>query len=300
MALVVLDHFGMIPQLRQGLAVAATPFYWLADAPRRFSEWGSESLSSNEVLRSENAQLKSEQLEFHARLLKLDALEAENERLRELLNSSSLVDERVRVAELIGLSPDPARQIVILNRGSNDGVYVGQPVLDAYGLLGQVLEVTPVSSRVLLITDGLHAVPVQVNRNGLRAVAEGNGKPHALDVRYVSASADIRKGDLLVTSGLGGRFPAGYPVAVVESVAFDSGATFAEVVARPSAQLARSRYVLLVFSEAPPAPPPVATPAPPAPACPPPAAEQAKAAPAKAAEPKPRRAAQSHKDQEAR
>lgn len=257
LALVALDHFGFVPQLRQALAMAATPFYWVADVPRRVSEWSAESLSSIDQLREENQRLKTEHLELQARQLKLASLEAENERLRELLNSSSLVDERVRVAELIGVSPDPARQIAILNRGSNDGVYVGQPVLDAYGLVGQVVEVTPVSSRVLLVTDGMHAVPVQVNRNGLRAVAEGNGKPHALDVRYVSASADIRKGDLLVTSGLGGRFPPGYPVAVVDSVAFDSGATFAEVVARPSAQLARSRYVLLVFSEHAPEPAPV-------------------------------------------
>lgn len=266
MALLVLDRSGYAPQLRQSLAAAAAPFYWLADLPRRASDWSGEQLSSLDQLRAENARLRAEALERDARLLKLASLEAENARLRELLNSSSLLADNVRVAELIGVSPEPSQQVVILNRGSNDGVFVGQPVLDAYGLLGQVMEVTPVSARVLLVTDGSHAVPVQVNRNGLRAVAEGKGLPHELEVRYVSASADIRKGDLLVSSGLGGRFPAGYPVAVVESVAFDTGETFAEVRARPAAQLSRSRYVLLVFPEkqpeaAAPAPAPAPVPA---------------------------------------
>jgi rod shape-determining protein MreC len=135
-----------------------------------------------------------------------------------------------------------------LNKGASDGVFVGQPLIDADGLMGQVVEVSSDTARALLITDVTHSVPVQVNRNGVRAIAEGTGALGSLEIRNVSSNTDIQAGDLLVTSGLGGRFPEGYPVAVVKEVERDTGEAFARVVAVPSAALDRTRHVLLVFT----------------------------------------------------
>ncbi len=170
-------------------------------------------------------------------------------RLRELLNSSALVNEKVEVAELIGMDPNPFTHRIIINKGERDGVVLGQPVLDARGLMGQVVELMPYTSRVLLLTDTTHSIPVQVNRNGLRAIASGTGNPERLELRHVADTADIKEGDLLVSSGLGQRFPAGYPVATVKEVIHDSGQPFAIVRAVPTAALNRSRYLLLVFSD---------------------------------------------------
>jgi rod shape-determining protein MreC len=175
-------------------------------------------------------------------------LTEQNVRLRELLNSSSLVDERVLVAELVGVDPNPFTQRILINRGERDGVFLGQPVLDAAGLMGQVVEVTPYTARVLLITDITHSLPVQVNRNGLRAIASGTGNNEWLELRFIGDTADIRLGDILVSSGLGQRFPAGYPVGRVISVSQDPAKPFADVRVTPTAQLSRSRYMLLVFS----------------------------------------------------
>jgi rod shape-determining protein MreC len=173
----------------------------------------------------------------------------QNVRLRELLNSSALVDDQVLVGELIGVDPNPFTQRLLIDKGEKDGVFIGQPVLDARGLMGQVVEVMPYSSRVLLLTDATHSIPVQVNRNGLRAIASGTGNPERLELRHVADTADIKEGDLLVSSGLGQRFPAGYPVATVREVNHDSGQPFAVIRAEPTAALNRSRYVLLVFTD---------------------------------------------------
>ncbi|MNH15206.1 Cell shape-determining protein MreC [compost metagenome] len=170
-------------------------------------------------------------------------------RLRELLNSSALVNEKVEVAELIGVDPNPFTHRILINKGERDGVVLGQPVLDARGLMGQVVELMPYTARVLLLTDTTHSIPVQVNRNGLRAIASGTGNPERLELRHVADTADIKEGDLLVSSGMGQRFPAGYPVATVNEVIHDSGQPFAIVRAIPTAALNRSRYMLLVFSD---------------------------------------------------
>ena len=153
------------------------------------------------------------------------------------------------MAELIGMDPNPFTHRIIINKGERDGVVLGQPVLDARGLMGQVVELMPYTSRVLLLTDTTHSIPVQVNRNGLRAIASGTGNPERLELRHVADTADIKVGDLLVSSGLGQRFPAGYPVATVKEVIHDSGQPFAIVRAVPTAALNRSRYLLLVFSD---------------------------------------------------
>ncbi len=227
----------------------AHSFYWITDIPSRVAEWGTESVKTRESLQQENQALKSELLIHRRKLQQMATLAAENVRLRQLLNSADMIQDRVLVAELIDVSPDPLAHKVIVNRGTNQGVYVGQPLLDASGLMGQVVQVSANSSQVLLITDSTHALPVQVNRNGVRAIAEGVGDLYTLKLRHVSNTVDVRKGDLLVSSGLGQRFPVGYPVAVVESVTHDPGKPFATVLARPKAQLNRSRHVLLVFSQ---------------------------------------------------
>ena len=235
--------------LRAKLGEVATPIYWLADVPQRLSLWGRNTLVGGDQLQAENAALKEELLIHKRKLQTMASLAAENVRLRHLLNSADTLQDRVLVAELIGVSPDPMSHIVIVNKGAQDGVYLGQPLLDATGLMGQVVEVNRLSSRVLLITDSSHALPVQVNRNGVRAVLEGAGDLYQLQLRHVSNTVDIRAGDLLVSSGLGQRFPVGYPVAEVAEVVHDPGQPFARVIAKPKAQLNRSRHVLLVFSD---------------------------------------------------
>lgn len=234
--------------VRASLSVIAAPFYYLADLPQRFGSWSDDAVLSRDQLQREIEKLRAESLLLQAKVQKLASLEAENVRLRELLNSSSLLDETVLVAELLGVNPDPLRHQLIINKGSEDGVFVGQPVIDAQGLIGQVTELGPTTSRVLMITDATHAIPVQVNRNGLRSIVEGNGRQDELELRHVAATMDIKVGDLLVSSGLGQRFPVGYPVGVVSEVTVDPGQEFAVVKARPSAQLNRSRHVLLVFT----------------------------------------------------
>src|SRR5690606_3533546 len=206
-------------------------------------------ISSRSELLAENEKLKAEALLLQRRLQKLAALTEQNVRLRELLNSAALVDEQVLVGELIGVDPNPFTHRIIIDKGGKDGVFLGQPVLDARGLMGQVVEVMPYTSRVLLLTDTTHSIPVQVNRNGLRAIAVGTGNPESLELRHVADTADIKEGDLLVSSGMGQRFPAGYPVATVKEVIHDSGQPFAIVRATPTAALNRSRHLLLVFSD---------------------------------------------------
>lgn len=225
----------------------ATPFYWLADVPYRFGDWSRHSLQDWRSLQTENESLRQEKLILTAQVAKMAALSAENARLRQLLNSAAHVDDSVLIAELVAVAPDPLRHIVVINKGADAGVYVGQAVIDGHGLVGQVMEVSRYFSRVLQISDTTHAVPVQVNRNGVRAIAEGTGLVDALQLSHVASSTDIKVGDLLVTSGMGGGFPPGYPVAVVTEVAEGEGQPFLKVKARPTAHLDQSRHLLLVF-----------------------------------------------------
>jgi rod shape-determining protein MreC len=180
-------------------------------------------------------------------LLKLAALEEENIRLRELLDSSFEVGEKRLIAELMSVNLDPYKHQIKINKGELDDIYPGQPLLDAKGVMGQIVHAGPYTSTAVLITDPSHAIPVQVNRNGLRSIALGSGTINRLDLPYIPNNADIQPGDLLITSGLGGHFPPGYPVAIVDAVQHDPGRTFSQVVATPLAHLNRSREVLLVW-----------------------------------------------------
>ncbi len=235
--------------LRYALAYFSTPFYFAGDIPVQLTQTFFEALQSNEDLQKKNAGLQEQVLLLQLRVQKLAALTAENVRLRELLNAASMVDETVSVVEIIGVDPDPARQEVLINQGENSAVRIGMPVLDSEGVMGQVREVGPYASRVILLADSSHAIPVQVNRNGLRAIAVGGGRLDKLILTHVPDTADVQVGDLLISSGLGQRFPEGYPVGVVTEVEHHPGLPFARVEARPSARLDKSRQVLLLRND---------------------------------------------------
>jgi len=235
--------------VRTQLSLVAAPFYWVVDVPSRVVGQFSDVISSRRELMADNERLRAESLILNAKLQKYIELRAENVRLRELMNSAERLNDTVVVAEVVAVASDPNRHQLVVDKGSRDGAFVGQPVIDATGLLGQITEVGLLQSRVLLITDSAHALPVRVSRNGLRAIAEGTGLIDELALTHVAATTDIQVGDLLVSSGLGGRFPGGYPVGEVIEVSIDPGQPFAEVRARPMAKLDRSRNVLLVFSE---------------------------------------------------
>ncbi|HEY8939422.1 MAG TPA: rod shape-determining protein MreC [Cellvibrio sp.] len=248
MVLVVVGLYtDKLEPLREELAQLVTPFYQITNVPTRVNDWRKDTFVSQADLKVENEALKTELLIHQRKLQQLASLAAENVRLRQLLNASQMLQDTVLIAELIGVSPNPLSHKVIINRGTKDGAFKGQPVLDAFGLMGQVTEVSENSSTVLLISDSTHAIPVQVNRNGVRAIAEGTGDLNSLSLRHVSANTDIRAGDLLVSSGLGDRFPVGYPVAEVLQVVRDPGKAFLTVIAKPMARLDRSRHLLLVF-----------------------------------------------------
>lgn len=248
-SLMVLDHrYNTLESLRSTLSVVLYPVQYLASLPASLGELASESFTSRNKLESERARLHAENLELRGRLQKFEALEAENMRLRGLLDSSFKVGDRVLIAELIAVEQDPFRQVVLINKGKTSGLYEGQPVLDANAVVGQVTHINPFTASVLLITDATHALPVQVNRNGLRTIALGTGLINQLELPHLPNNADIEVGDLLTTSGLGGRFPPGYPVAQVVAVKHEPGRPFASVIAETTAQLDRLREVLLVWT----------------------------------------------------
>ena len=234
--------------LRSALSVLLYPLQAVINLPAKSGFWLSENLTTRERLLEENEQLSSQQLLINARLQKFAALESENQRLRELLGSSIKVGERTMVAELMTIDMAPFSQQVVINKGSLDDVYENQPLLNANGIMGQTLHVTPFTSTAILITDPSHATPVEVNRNGLRTIAFGTGDTTRLELLHIPNNADIEVGDLLVTSGLGGRFPARYPVAKVTRVIRNPGEPFAEVSAEPTGKLLSTREVLLVWS----------------------------------------------------
>jgi len=238
-----------IPRMKEGrawLSLVVTPLQWVVDIPARVADSLSGVLVDRANLVRENEALKSEALVLERQVQQMAAMAAENIRLRELLAASERLDPPTRLVELIGVNPDPFQHEVILNKGHEDEVFVGQPVLDAGGVMGQVVSLSHYTSRVMLITDARSAVPVEINRNGFRGIALGKGALGELELEHIPDTADIQQGDLLVTSGLGGRFPRGYPVARVVEVVRDPGQPFKLIRAEPAARLDRSRYLLLV------------------------------------------------------
>ena len=248
-SLMLLDHREEhLSRIRQAFSLVVYPIRVGVDLP--FAGWrlASRALSDQSTLLEENSRLKSERLAVDVRLQRLAALEAENDRLRAMLESSARVSDRVLVVEILAVDLDPYRQRFTINRGLSDGVYVGQALLDADGVVGQIVHVEIMTSEVVLISDADHALPVAVNRNGLRTIVVGTGDSSRLRLPYLTNNADIEPGDLLMSSGLGGIFPSGYPVGRVLEVHRQPGQSFAEVIAEPAAQLDRDREVLLVWT----------------------------------------------------
>ena len=224
------------------------PLYWIANIPLRVQEWSANSLTPRSEIESDNLRLSKESLIYHGQLQRMSDLAAENMRLRRLLNATELLQDSVLVTEVIGVSANPLRHTLTVDRGSADNVFVGQPLLDAEGLMGQIITVHKNLSTALLITDSNHALPVQVLRNGLRSIAEGRADYNRLNLKFVSPTADIREGDKLVSSGLGGLRPAGYPVGTVLSIVNKPGDNFLEIDIDPSAEIDRSRHLLLLYT----------------------------------------------------
>jgi rod shape-determining protein MreC len=245
--LMVLDHRNQhLVEVRKDLAAMLHPIQLLVSAPANINRQISESLTSRSNLIEENRRLKREALALNARMLRMTALEAENARLRALLDSTKKVGDDSLIAEILSVDLNPFRNMILINRGSNDGAYIGQAVIDADGIIGQIIRDRRVSSEAMLITDVDHAIPVELVRNRLRTIAVGTGELNRLSLPYLPVSADIRDGDVFITSGLGGKFPPGYPVGTVRSVRSVPGLPFLEVDAEPAAALNRIREVLLI------------------------------------------------------
>jgi rod shape-determining protein MreC len=247
-AIMVLDHRGgYLETTRSWLQTAVSPLYAVVQAPSQLWNWLTGSFSDRAHLRTENARLTDELRSARVKLLRFDALTEENRRLRAIRNASQGIGERTLIAEIVQISMDPYRHRVRINKGSEDGVFKDQPVLDAFGIVGQITRVDHIGAEVILISDNEHAIPVQVNRNGIRTIAVGTGDIHRLSLPFLTGESDVKPDDLLVSSGLDGIFPAGYPVARISKVERNPAETFAVVEATPLAQLDRSREVLLLW-----------------------------------------------------
>ena len=233
--------------VRKSIGVAVYPLRVIVDAPVRVWNWFADSTTSRNDMQLELARLKAERLLTNARLQKLNSLEAENARLRAMLDARAQVRDKTRVAEIMSVDANPYDHSLVIDIGTLDGVMDGQALVDANGVVGQVIEAGLMTSQAMLISDTDHALPVEVNRSGLRTIVVGTGTIDSLDLPFVVNNADIRVGDLLVTSGLGGTFPAGYPVAVVDSVTRIPYEAYADVTAKPAASLGQVREVLLIF-----------------------------------------------------
>lgn len=233
--------------VRTSIGAAMYPLRVIVDAPVRLWDWLGESTTSRSDMQLELARLKAERLLTNARLQKLNSLEAENNRLRAMLDARAQVRDKTRVAEIMSVDANPYEHSLVIDIGTQDGVMNGQALVDADGVVGQVIEAGLLTSQAMLISDTDHALPVEVNRSGLRTIVVGTGTIDKLQLPFVVNNADIRVGDLLVTSGLGGTFPQGYPVAVVETVTRIPQEAYADVTARPAASLGQVREVLLIF-----------------------------------------------------
>jgi len=248
--LLVIDHQNdYLNGTRKAIGAAVYPLRVVVDAPVSLWRWIGETTSSRNELALQNSRLNAERLLTNARLQRFSALEAENARLRSMLEATASVRDQVRVAEIMSVSSNPFRHVLVIDKGTRDGVYDGQAMVDADGVVGQVVAAGLLSSQGLLISDPDHALPVEVNRNGLRTIAVGTGEYDSMDLPFLPNNADVNEGDLLVTSGLGGAFPAGYPVAVVESVTRIPQEPFALVTARPAAALNQVREIMLIWSQ---------------------------------------------------
>ena len=245
------DHLGRI---RRFLSVVAYPVQVAVASPFEGWNWFRESVTTRDVLRSDNARLQAQLRLAEFKLQRYEALEVETQRLRALRDNTAGVADRFIIGNIMDVDLDAFRERVLVDKGARDGVFVGQAVLDSGGVFGQVARVEELTSEVILASDPAHAIPVQINRNGLRTIAVGTGDTSRLKLPYLPTSADVVAGDLLVTSGLGGGFPLGYPVGTVATVKRDPAQSLADVDVRPAAALDRSRELMFVWLKPSPAP----------------------------------------------
>lgn len=251
-ALIFFDHKMKSFEIVRGyLQSIVSPMQYIANTPKQMMTWTAENVITRKALMEENQALKINELRYQEQLMQLDIVRQENDRLRLLLASPLRSEMKKMVAEILSVDSDPYTHQIVINRGANDGVYEGQPVVDEQGIVGQILLVGTTTSRVILVTDVTHAVPVRVSRNGIRMLASGSGRIDRISHAYVPHSADIRTDDILVTSGLGGKYPEGYPVSKVTLVRKDESRPFAQVLSTPIARIDRLRYLLLLWPEKP-------------------------------------------------
>jgi rod shape-determining protein MreC len=246
--LMVADHRQhRLAAIRDGIATLAYPIQWALQAPIQAWDALRESFATKTRVEAENVKFASDNLVLRLKLLRYESLEQENQRLRAVRESSPRAVQRSLVAEILRVDLDPFRQRVLVNKGTHAGVFRGQAVIDAAGIYGQVTRAGPLSAEIILITDPEHAIPVQVNRTGARSIALGTGRAGLLSLPYLPQNTDVIVGDLLVSSGLGGVYPPGYPVAKVTAVVRDPGQPLLAVEAEPLAGLDRDPEVLLVW-----------------------------------------------------
>jgi rod shape-determining protein MreC len=266
LALIIVDkRFDHLGKIRRLLSVVAYPVQIAVASPFDGWHWLRDSVTTRAALRADKSKLEAELRVAQFRLQRYEALEAETMRLRALRDSTAGVTERFVIGDVMNVDLDAFRERVLVDKGAGDGIYVGQAVLDSGGVFGQVARVGQLTSEVILVSDAAHAIPVQINRNGLRTVAVGTGDTKRLKLPYLPTSADVVAGDLLVTSGLGGGFPAGYPVGTIAEVRRDPSQSLADIDVKPAAALDRSKELLFVWLKPPAAelqPPPKAAPVP--------------------------------------
>ena len=247
-ALMSIDHrWQSVEKVRGTLSSVLYPLQYTIDLPIRLFYWADETFSTHQSLLEKNREFEARHLENRVQLQKLNIIEKENDRLRGLLSATPKTTERLLISEIINVDLDPYRQLILLNKGRNNDVYQGQPIIDSQGVMGQVIHVAAQSSTAMLITDASHAIPVQIDRTGHRANAFGTGKIDQLDLRHLPHNIDIQLGDMLITSGLGGTFPPNYPVARITKIEREAGEPFATIEATPLALLDKTREALLVW-----------------------------------------------------
>jgi len=245
------SQFNLFSSARVYLNSIVSPIQYVADTPQKIFGALSDNIMTRQALMERNQQLEKDNLHLKADRLLLGQLQSENKQLRELLNSEREFKNKRMITEVMSLRSDPFTHQLLIDKGVLDGVYLGQPVINKQGVVGQVSQVGSTASRVVLIVDASHGIPVRVQRNDAIAIVHGSGAWDKLNVPFVQSNADIREGDLLVTSGLGGRFPPGYPVATISRFEYQEGELYATVTATPVADLDRSRYLLLLWNDDP-------------------------------------------------
>jgi rod shape-determining protein MreC len=259
--LMVTDHRGgYLERVRWAMSMAIEPMYRIAALPSQLARKAGLAVADREQLTEQNAELGRQLMLAEARLKQLTSVREQNQRLQELLDVQRSLGIGVQLAKIIDVDTDPFRHRLLLNVGANQGVTIGQAVIDAHGIMGQVTRILPNTSTLMLITDPTHAIPVTVERTGLRAIARGSGALDTLELPNIPVSGDVKVGDRLITSGLGGIFPAGFPVGEIRSISNDTSGMFAAAVATPSAALDRSGEVLLLHVLPDPVGPPQAAP----------------------------------------